>query len=203
MMRDGLRLCLRLEPDLEVIGEADDGSTALRRVAELSPDVVVLDIGLPDSDGISLARQIRELRPKTRIVILTGLVDREHLDQALGAGINCYLLKADGASQLTTAIRRAMRNEPYISSEITAVLVGKYQELLASKRQNDQALPSEREEAVLKLIANGLSTKEIAGDLGVSVKSIETHRRRIMAKLGFRGVADLTKYAIRKGLTSP
>ena len=203
ILRDGLRLSLRQAPDLEIVGEAGDGLSALRLAAELRPDVVVMDIRLPDADGVELSRQILAVKPETRIVILTGLVEREHLDRALAAGIHRYVLKVDAASQLITAIRRARRNEAYVSPEVAAALVGKYQEFLTASRRNEHSVLSEREEAVLKLIADGRSTKETAGDLGVSIKTVESHRRNIMGKLDLGSVAELTKYAIRKGLTSP
>jgi DNA-binding NarL/FixJ family response regulator len=202
ILRHGLRLSLRQEPDLEVVGEAGEGSTALRLATELRPDVIVMDISLPDADGVELARRILAARPETRIVILTGLVEREHLDRALAAGINNFVLKVDATNQLITALRKARRNEAYVSPAIAAAMVGKYQELLAASRRNERSALSEREETVLKLIADGRSIKEIAGDLRLSIKTVEGRRRGIMAKLDLGGVADLTKYAIRNGLTS-
>jgi DNA-binding NarL/FixJ family response regulator len=129
-------------------------------------------------------------------------LDREHLDLALTAGINNYVLKACAVSELITAIRRAGRNEAHFSPEIAAALIGKYKELLTGNRPSDRSVLSERQEAILKLIADGRSTKEIAGDLRLSIKTVETHRRHIMTALGLQGVAELTKYAIRTGLTS-
>ena len=203
MMRQGVQLCLRQEPDLEIVGEAGDGSAALRLAAELRPAVIVMDIVLPDADGVELARQILSTRPEVRIVILAGLLDRRHLRLALASSIAAYVLKTDAMAELAVAIRKAARNENYVSPSVAAMLVEGYKEILAVHSQENESSLSEREIMVLKLIGDGLNTKDIAGELGLSVKTVETHRIRTMIKLGLHSVAELTKYALRKGLTSP
>jgi two-component system response regulator NreC len=202
IMRDGLRLALSSQSDFEIAGEACDGRTALEQLERNRPDVIVMDIGLPDTDGIVLSGQILARWPAVKIIILSALNDRQHLEDALKVGVAGYILKVNAVTELVRAIRAVMQRQTFFSPEVSTVLAGGYKELLAVDPQAADSALSERELGVLKLIAEGRNTKEIAADLGVSVKTIESHRTRIMAKLNLHSVADLTKYALRKGYTS-
>jgi two-component system, NarL family, response regulator NreC len=201
ILREGLRRCLAVERDFEVVGEAGTGAQALERVASLQPAVVIMDIGLPDGDGIDFARQMHARWPGLKIIILSALADREHLDAGIAAGIAGYVLKVKATEELIGAIRAALRGETHLSLEVSALLLGGYRELLTASRQFDPAALSDREAEVLKRIADGCTTKAIADQLNLSVKTIESHRVRIMAKLNLHSVAELTKHAIRKGLS--
>lgn len=203
IVREGLRHTLVPEPDFEIIGEAGDGHTALKLVEQLLPAIVVMDLGLPDGDGLSFARQMLARWPACKVIILSGLADRQHLDEAIEAGVTGYVVKVNASRELIRAIRAATRGETYLCPEATTTLLGGYKELLAVNRQLGRSALSEREAEVLRLIADGCNTKEVAGKLGLSVKTVETHRVRIMSKLDLHSVAELTKYAIRIGLTPP
>lgn len=202
IMRDGLRLMLGQHSDLLVVGEAGDRKTALELTAQTRPKVIVMDIGLPDADGVDLSREILEHWPDIRIVILSAVADQEHLDQAMEVGVSGYLLKVNASEDLVRAIRTVNVNETYLSPEVSAVLLTGYRRLRYTRRVEDQAALSERELQVLKLVADGRNTKEIAAELSLSVKTVETHRARLMTKLGLHSVAELTKYAIRMGYTA-
>ena len=202
IVRDGLRLTLASESDFEITGEAPDGQTTLQLLEQKRPDIIVMDIGLPDTDGMVLSRQILARWPAVRIIILSALNDRQHLEDALKAGVAGYILKVNAVSELIRAIRAVVLGQTFFSPEVSTVLAGGYKELLTVDPQQADSGLSERELGVLKLIAEGRNTKEIAGELGVSVKTIESHRTRIMSKLNLHSVADLTKYALRKGYIS-
>lgn len=201
LMREGLRLTLARQPDLRIVGEAGDGKTALEMADRLKPSVIVLDIGLPDVDGVTLSGQILGRFPKARVVLLTAVLDQAHLDRAMSAGVSGYVLKVNGSEELVRAIRKAVSGEIYLSPEVTSVLLDGYKRLRETHAVKDAVL-TDREKEVLKLIAEGRNTKEIAADLGLSVKTVETHRVRILGKLALNSVADLTKYAIRMGYTT-
>jgi len=202
IVRDGLRLTLERYADLCIVGGAGDRKLALAQVAQLQPDVIVMDIGLPDADGVDLSREILQKWPDIRIVILSAVADPEHLEQALDVGVSGYLLKTNAVEDLVRAIRTVKGNEPYLSPEVSAVLLVRYRRLREARRVESESDLSEREQQVLTLVANGRNTKEIAAELGLSAKTVETHRARIMAKLGLQSVVELTKYAIRMGYTS-
>jgi DNA-binding NarL/FixJ family response regulator len=202
IMREGLRLSLRQEPDIEVVGEAEDGHTAMTQVERLRPHVIVMDVGLPDTDGVTLSLEILVRWPTIRIVILSASLDRQQFDEAVKAGVAGYILKVNASSELVRAIRTVMRNESYACREVSAMALGGYRELLVAGQGKTPSALSDREAEVLKLIADGWNTKEIAGKLSLSVKTVESHRMRIMARLDLHSVAELTKYAVRQGLTS-
>lgn len=202
IMREGLRHLLLEEPGLQITGEAGDGRTALELVERLQPDLVVMDLGLPDGGGLDFARQIRARWPAIKVIILSSLLERKYLDAAVSAGISGYVLKGNAASELIRAIRAALKNETYLCAEACATLLGGYKEFLSAVDRMNLSSLSEREADVLKLIADGHNTKQIAAELGLSVKTVESHRLRLMSKLNLHSVAELTKYAIRQGLTA-
>ncbi len=202
IVRDGLRLTLGQHSDLVIVGEAGDRKSALERIEQCRPDVVIMDIGLPDADGVELSAEILKHWPNVRIIILSAFADQEHLDRAMEVGVAGYLLKVNATDDLVRAIRTVKGNEPYLSPEVSAVLLAGYKRLRDIRRAEGEDALSERECEVLTLIANGRNTKEIADQLSLSIKTVETHRARLMNKLGLHSVAGLTKYAIRMGYTS-
>ena len=201
MFLDGLRTLLAAEPDLEVVGEAENGLGLVALAAELRPDVVVLDISMPGLNGVDAARRLLADADPPRIVVLSMHSDRRYVLSLLKAGASAYLLKESGYPELAAVIRDVMRGEIRLSPQINDTVIHDYI-LMARGEIHDEGPLSPREREVLQLLAEGRSTKEIAADLSVSVKTIETHRRQIMEKLDLFSVAELTKYAIREGLTS-
>lgn len=201
-MREGLRRCLAAEPDLEVVGESGDAHEVVALAESTRADIVLLDIDLPDVSGLVVARQLRARVPNLKIVFLTGLVELPTLNAALDAGALGFVAKNNATIDLVRAIRAARDGKNYLSPEATDLLVGGYKQLAAASPNRGDDVLTERETAVLTLLAGGNSTKEIAAELGLSAKTVETHRTNLSAKLNIFSVAELTKYAIRRGLTS-
>lgn len=201
IVRDGLRALIEKEGQMEVVGEAQDGREALELIDELSPDVVILDIGMPGLNGIETAREIVAEHPHTKIIGLSMHSDRRFVSEMLKAGASGYLLKDCAFDELARAIRVVIANEIYLSPKIAGVVLDDYVSHLTGGGEAKPAL-THREREVLQLLAEGKSTKQIALALGVSSKTVETHRQHIMRKLDVYSVAELTKYAVREGLTS-
>jgi DNA-binding NarL/FixJ family response regulator len=201
ILRDGICSLLKEYDDMEVVGEAADGRTAIRLVEELSPDVVIMDISMPDVNGIDATRKIISDRPKVKIIALSMHYDKQFISEIFKAGASGYLIKESAFDELEHAVRVVMDGKTYINPQIASLVV---ESLVTQSTPSAQALSllTQREREVLQLIAEGKSTKQIARDLNVSAKTVESHRRQVMAKLNIRNVAELTKYAIREGLTS-
>jgi len=201
IIRNGLRSLIEKEGGLKVIGEAENGRTAIHLARELKPDVVVMDIGMPDLNGIEATRQITSEVPGVKVLALSMHTDKRFVTGMLKAGASGYMLKDGAFEELIHAIRLVASNRIYISPGIGSVLVD---DLRHPSQDKGPALPllTAKEREVLQLVAEGKSTKEIASQLNVSVKTAETHRQHIMEKLGIHSVAELTKYAVREGLTS-
>jgi len=199
LLRAGLRTLLSKERDLEIVAEASDGREAVKLVAKHSPDVVVMDIGMPNLNGIEATRQIREIAPRTRVVALSMHSGAQFVSRMLEAGASAYLLKDSAHEELLHAVRAVTAGQVYLSPAITGVVVDDYVRRAGTTNARPVLTPRERE--VAQLLAEGRSTKEIAGQLFLSVKTIETHRQHIMEKLNISSIAELTKYAIREGLT--
>lgn len=201
MFREALRLPLQAEADIVVAGEAATGAAALAAVAELRPDVLVLDIALPDINGIELAREVLCLHPEVRIVALSGYSDRLFVDEMLRAGARAYVLKSSGAAELLGAIRAVMAGHSFLSPELTTRVIGQ-----AGGRENAKTPPPSvlgpREKAVLRLLAAGRRSAEIAAELEITPATVEVHRRNIRKKLGLQSTAELTRYAVREGLSA-
>ena len=195
-------MTLGIDPALRVVGEASDGRAALQQVETLTPDVIVMDIGLPDADGVELSQKILQRWPAIRVIILSAVADQEHLDMAMEAGVAGYVLKVNAVDDLVRAIRAVRRNETYLSPEVSSVLVAGYKRLRDARHTEEESALTDRERQVLRLIAEGRNTKEIAADLSLSVKTVETHRSHLMDKLHLHSIAELTKYAIRMGYTA-
>ena len=202
MMRDGLRAVLERESDLHVTGEAADGRTALELCTTLHPDVVVMDIGMPGLNGIEATRQVTAHHPRTRVVALSMNADRRYVHAMFEAGAWAYLVKSSASEELIRAIRAVAHDEKYVSPTVASAVLDTFVVGPRATHRDPRSDLSPREREVLQLLAEGLTSKEIAGKLDLAVSTIETHRKQIMAKLELRSVAELTKFAIRSGLTT-
>jgi DNA-binding NarL/FixJ family response regulator len=201
LMREGLRAILERERDLEVIGEAASGREAVAMAAALQPDVVIMDVAMKDMNGIEATRQLRADRRKVRVVALSSHGDRRYVAAILQAGASAYVLKADAYDELRRAVHAVAQGKSYLCAEVAGSVIEAAGETGAPAGSVFTRLgPRERE--VLQLLAEGLSSPQIARRLHVATTTVESHRRNLMAKLGLHSVAELTKYAVREGLTS-
>ena len=204
MFLKGLRLILEQEYAHEaVVTEAATASSAWEQARELKPDLFVIDIHLPDGDGIGLSRQILAESPAAKIIILSGETHLSFINDALQAGVAGYLLKENAPDELLTAIAAVQTGKMYLCSEANTAVLNDYKQHLAAKGTAAKPVLSAREREVLQLVARGCRTKEIADHLGVGVKSVETYRRRLIKKLGCNGTVDLVRRAMRQGLVPP
>ena len=203
VVRAGLRMLLAAQPDMEVVGEAVDGDTAVARALELEPDVVVMDLAMGGMDGLAATREIVNRLPHTRVVVLTMHDNEEYLRQALDAGATGYVLKEAVDTEIAVAIRVVQRGEVFLYPSFTRVLLG---DLIQAEEADDRFEPdgyellSEREKEVLRLVALGDTNREIAERLFLSVRTVETYRARLMEKLNLKSRGELVRYALRKGL---
>ncbi len=200
--REGLRSLLEKHGDMEVIGQAEQGREAVRLAGELSPDVVIMDVSMPDLNGIEATRQIVSKSADVKVIALSMHSDSMFISEMLKSGASGYLLKDCAFEELTKAIETVMSGKMYLSPEISGVVVDDYLHRLSKNKTAEAELLTDREREVLQLLAEGQSTKQIALKLHISAKTVETHRRQMMNKLDMHTVAELTKYAVRKGLTS-
>ena len=196
MFRETLCHMLQGIPDLELLGQVGSGKELLDALGRLEADLVVLDVGLPDMSGIELARQVRANHPSIRIVALSGYTDRLFVDEMLKAGAKGYVAKSAGADDFVRAIRAVMDGNVFFSPEVAVVLMPD----VGETGEAPLSLLGKREREILSLLATGKTSPDIAQLLGISVGTVQVHRRNIKAKLGLRSVADLTRYAIRRGL---
>jgi DNA-binding NarL/FixJ family response regulator len=203
LVRRGVRLILDSEPDLAVVAEADDGAEAVAEARTAQIDLAILDIAMPRMTGLQAARELSRLQPDLRILILTMYDNEQYFFEALKAGASGYVTKSVADRDLVEACRAAMRDEPFIYPRAETTLIRKY---LDRARQGD-ALPAraitDREEEILKLVAEGHTSKEIGDILVISTKTVERHRANLLQKLGLRDRLELTRYAIRAGLIEP
>lgn len=198
IMREGLQSLLEQSGDIAVVAQAANGLEALRCFPECTPDVVVMDLTMPEMNGIEATKKLVELYPDTRILALSMVLDRSCVAESLKAGAKGYLLKDCAAEELIVAIRTLYAGKSYLCSAITDLVINEFQQ---KNRQMTKQLLSPREREVLQLIADGISTKEIAFQLAVSAKTVETIRMNLMKKINVFSIAELTKYAIREGIT--
>jgi DNA-binding NarL/FixJ family response regulator len=202
MMLDGLRALITEAPGMEVVGEAADGRTALDLVRTLSPDVVVMDIGMPDLNGIEATRRIRTEYSDTKVVALSTHVDKRYLHGMLEAGASGYVVKIAAHGELVRAITAAKAGKTYLSPEIAGYVVERSTHGIEGGEGTAYNSLGPREREVLQLVAEGKTSAETAKKMHISIKTVETHRRNITQKLKLHGTAELTKYAVREGLTS-
>lgn len=203
IVREGLVSMLEDEPDIQVVGQAGDGQTAVTLAKQLQPNVVVMDITMPILNGLEATRQIKRYYPQTQVVILTVHTTEEYIYQILQAGASGYVVKQAALDELVMAIRAAHSGETFLSPSVSSFVVQEYIEHAnANRLETEYDLLTEREREVLQLVAEGYSTREIAERLFISVKTVESHRTNLMNKLDIHNIAGLTKYAIGKGLVS-
>ncbi len=201
ILRTGIRGLIEREPDLQVVAEAEDGRTAVQLSRKLSPHVVIMDISMQDLNGIEATRQITGDSPHTKVIILSMHSGQRFVADVFKAGASGYLLKDCDFSEIISAIHAVVANKTYVCPQIATVLRNDYLQRLLQTETYKAAALTPREREVLQLMAEGKSTKEIAFTLNLSAKTVEVHRQRIMEKLEIHSVAELTKYAIREGLT--
>jgi DNA-binding NarL/FixJ family response regulator len=201
IVREGLRSLIEKQPDMEIICEAEDGRKAVEHVREFLPDVVIMDITMPNLNGVEATRQIISEFPHVKIIALSIHSNRRFVADMLGAGATGYVLKECLFDELVQAIKAVAAGESYLSSRITGVVIEHYVKGVAAIADSPLSSLTSREREVLQLIAEGNTTKKIALDLHVSTKTIEANRRQLMEKLDVHSIAELTKYAVREGLT--
>jgi two-component system, NarL family, response regulator NreC len=199
LFRQGIKTLLAAEPDIEVVGEASNGGEAVAAIAEARPDIILLDISMPGLGAFQAIRQIHKERPETKVLLLTMYDDEDYLAEGMDAGASGYLLKDNPAEHLLIAVREIYRGGTYLSPRMLSHLVEDFR----SRVQGSQPMPrfdtlTAREKEVLKLLAEGNSVKEIASDLDLSLKTVETHKFNLMRKLDIHNKAQLVQYAIQK-----
>jgi DNA-binding NarL/FixJ family response regulator len=203
LMRDGLRELLEKQEDLAVVGEADNGWQAVELTRSHKPDVVIMDVAMPELNGVGATRELLQVHPRAKVLGLSMHPTGRVVSEMLCAGACGYLVKSCALDELVTAVRTVSRGKTYLSPEIAGTVVDSYVRNAPGEAGQAGALLSDRESQVLQLVAEGKSTKEIAGELSITSKTVDTHRQHIMDKLGIRTIAELTKYAVREGLTPP
>ena len=202
---DGLKALLEAQPEMEIVAQAANGREAVKLTHKQKPDMVIMDVAMPDLNGLEAVRQILLAHPRIKVIALSMHADRRYVTGMLSAGASGYILKHCAFEELVRAIHIVLSNQVYLSPAIAGIVVNELAQSRASRsRQSPSAAQSltSREREVLQLIAEGHNARDIAQRLHLSVKTIETHRRQMMEKLGIHSVADLTKFAIREGLTS-
>jgi len=201
ILRSGLRGLIERQPGFEIVAEAENGRAAVKLTKELSPDVIIMDISMPELNGIEATRQILETSPTTKIIILSVHSEQRFVAEVFKAGASGYLLKHCSFDEVLSAIRAVVGKETYLCPQIATVVRDDYLRHLL-KVESPSATLTAREREILQCIAEGKTTKEIAFSIHVSVKTVEAHRQRIMEKLNIHNIAELTKYAIREGITA-
>jgi DNA-binding NarL/FixJ family response regulator len=203
MIRAGLRLVLEQQSDMSVVGEADDGRQAVAEALALKPAVVVMDVGMPNLNGIEASLQIKQMLAGTAIVMLSMHSDEGYILRALRAGATGYILKDSAEADLVAAVRAVAEGKSFFSPKVSRILLEDYMRKLRKTGADDSYdLLSAREREILQLVAEGKSSKEIATLLNLSVYTVETHRANIMQKLNLRGIPELILYAVRKGIVA-
>jgi two-component system, NarL family, response regulator NreC len=198
-VREGIKLIINAESDLEVVGAAEDGDMAIREVGRLTPDVVLMDIGMPGVSGLKAIKQLRPRYPDMKFIALTRYDDDAYLRQALAAGAKGYVLKQGAPTHLLSAIREVAAGHSYIDPELTVKVVAGYLGPRAGQALDNSTSISEREEQVLRLVAFGYSTKEISARMDISAKTVEVYKNNASKKLGLTGRIDVIRYAISHG----
>jgi len=201
ILRRGLRTLLEAQAGWEVVGEARTGRETVGQVKQLKPDVVVLDVTMPELNGLEVTRQIRKMAPEVAVLVLTAHESEQLAEQLLGAGALGYLLKSDAARDLPTAVDSVSRGKTFFTSKIGRLVLEGY--LKTTSRPASKGTLTESEREIVQLLAEGKSNKEVADLKGIAVKTAETHRANIMRKLGLHSISDLVRYAVRNGFIEP
>lgn len=202
IMRDGLRILLSKEQDMEVVGEASNGRDAVQLAGKLSPDIIIMDVTMPDLNGIEATRQITKDFKRIKVIALSMHSNRQFIIGMLRAGVSAYLLKDCAFDELFQAIRAIMAGQIYLSPKIAGIITTDYVRFLKGKAPADDPLLTDKQKEILQLIAEGVAIKEIAVRLDISPKTVQLYRQSMMKRLGIRSIPELTKYAVREGLTS-
>ncbi|MGH2444359.1 MAG: response regulator [Chloroflexota bacterium] len=200
ILREGLRMVLDAQQGITVVGEAEDGRRAVELVEKLQPDVVVMDIAMPNLNGAEATRQIKRRFLRVQVLILTMHENQQYLAQIINAGAIGCVLKRSAGTELVTAVRAAARGESYFSPSLATMMLDVYRMRLAEQGQDELSLLTEREREVLQLIAEGKTNQQIAEQLFLSIKTVQTHRSHLMEKLGAHDRTDLVKHAMRLGM---
>lgn len=203
IMREGMCALLRKHSEYEVVGQAADGRKALEMLSELHPDIVIMDIGMPNLNGIEATRQILSQNSQIKIMALSTHSEGTIVARMIKAGASGYMLKESAFEELIDGIELMMTGKVFLCSKISKVVFSDYINIITNPKWNESDGLSGREREVLQLVAEGHTTKEIANMLHLSPKTVDSHREHIMEKLGIRNIAGLTKYAIREGITRP
>lgn len=204
VFRRGLRTMLETRQDWHVCGEASTGRAAIEAAKELDPDIVIMDISMPELNGIEATRQILKIAPKTEVLILSMHDSEELVREMVEVGVRGYLLKSDAGRVLMSAIEALGRHEPFFSSKVSDHILQGYREseMPPERRRRSRTRLSAREREIVQFLAEGKTNKEIAASLGISVRTIETHRANIMRKLNFNSLSELVRYAVRNKIIS-
>jgi two-component system response regulator NreC len=202
LVRRGARSVLHSRHGWKVVGEAENGREAIRKAIDLKPDVALVDIGMPDLDGIEVARQIRDAVPDTKVLVLTMHESDQMVRRALDAGASGYLLKSDLTDSLRQAVKAVAEGERFLAPKVSEIVLHGFLKTKSQHQQGERAgmRTTPREIEIIRLLAEGKTNKEIAALLGIAVRTVETHRSRIMLKLGLHSLAELIHYAMRNGL---
>jgi len=199
LVREALRDALEKIPDIEVVGEAGDARTALESFSTLKPDVAVIDIGLPDLNGMELTARLKDIDGGLKVVALSGYSDKRFVTEMLRSGASGYVIKASAGTELVRAINAVINGQNYVCPEAAGALTA---QVLGSGAEPNAPRLARREREVLRMISQGMRSQAIGEQLHISVSTVEVHRRNIMRKLGLHTIAELTKYAIREGITA-
>jgi DNA-binding NarL/FixJ family response regulator len=202
VVREGTRALIQREPDFEVCGVARDGREAVEMARKLQPDILVLDVTMPELDGVEVVRQVRRHSKQTRILIFSGVQSEEVITELFQAGVKSYIRKGDPADQLLAALQSLARDKPFFTPGVSSLLFSRFlhdESTTTKTAAADEAL-STREREILRLVAEGGTNKSVASALGVSARTVETHRAAIMRKLHAASTAELVRYAIRNGI---
>lgn len=203
IMREGISALLRKYSEFEVVGQAADGRQALEMASQLKPDIVIMDVGMPNLNGVEATKQLLSIAPEVKVMALSTHSDGAVVAKMIKAGVLGYMLKESAFEELIEGLNTLQEGRTFLCNKISKVVFSEYVGLVTNAKIMDGDGLTSREREVLQLVAEGHTTKEIANILNLSTKTIDSHREHIMEKLGIRNIAGLTKYAIREGLTLP